>query len=64
MSAKKAVVIGKTNLTAEEIERQLHAKGQFRTGTTNSGSDGSRRLVKGETDRQPMLRGSQGSWFR
>lgn len=61
MSAKK-VVVTTTCLTAEEIEKRLRAKGGFRVGT-NTNPDGSRRLIKGQTDRQPMLRGSQAGKF-
>ncbi len=45
-------------LSAEDIERLVTSGARIPVGIREPSSDGSRRLIKGANDRQPMIRGS------
>ena len=44
-------------LSAEEIDKLVEKKAYIPVGVQEPGRDGSRRLIKGANDRQPMIRG-------
>lgn len=45
-------------LSAEDIDKIAKSGAYIPVGVHEPGSDGSRRLIKGANDRQPMIRGS------
>ncbi len=49
--------------TAEDIDKAVAGKVPVSVGI-NGGRDGSRRVIKGKTDRQPMIRGCQAVSFK
>lgn len=59
MVAGNRKVVNTTAWTAEKIDQAIAGRVRVNVGV-NGGSGGSRQLIKGKTDRQPTLRGSQG----